>query len=151
MSFSSRRMRDSDWDSIRFFSPTEFKNPGAMGWEFLLWLDRVHAKASSLAPRTSAFHMVVSSSHRDPAYNARIGGARKSSHVDIPCDAVDIGGVYERYRDDMNWNKHRLKIQKAALMLGCMRVGIYPNGSLHLDRTEDRRPSGLWVRVNGHP
>ena len=151
MSFSKRTMRAEDWDSIRFFSRDEFKAPERMGYEFMLWLDRVHAKASSLAPETEVFQMIVSSSYRDPEYNRRVGGAKKSSHMDTPCDVVDIRGVYDRYADDPNWNKHRLKIMLAASMLGCRRIGIYTDGSLHIDRTESRRPMGLWVRVSGHP
>lgn len=151
MSFSSRPMNVQDWDEIRFFKPQEFKDPSHMGYEFMLWLDRVHAKASSLAPRLPTFVMSISSSYRDPAYNRKVGGAKNSSHTDQICDAVDITGVYETYEDDANWNKHRLKIILAAAMLGCRRIGLYENGSIHLDRTETRRPMGLWVRVNGHP
>ncbi len=151
MSFSSRTMHEADWDEIRFFAPSEFHNPEKMGYEFMLWLDRVHAKASSLSPRTQQFKMVVTSDYRSPEHNAAVGGAKHSSHMDVPCDVVDIGGIYEQYGDDANWNKHRLKIIKAAMMLGCTRIGIYTNGSLHIDRTEDKRPQGLWVRVNGHP
>lgn len=151
MSFSSRGMRTADWDMIRHFTPAEFKNPANMGYEFMLWLDRVWVKAHDLVPRVRKFRMVISSSYRDPIYNKRIGGAKNSSHTDIICDAVDIRGIYDTYPDDMNWNKHRLKIDLAAKMLGCRRVGVYPDGSLHLDRTEDRRPMGMWVRVSGHP
>ncbi len=149
--FSTRTMKTSDWDSVRHFGPGEFVRPEAMGYEFMLWLDRVWIKAHDLAPRVTKFEMIISSSHRDAAYNARIKGAKNSSHIDVPCDAVDVRGVYEKYGDDPNWNKHRLKIDLAAKMLGCRRVGIYTDGSLHLDRTEDRRPMGLWVRVSGHP
>lgn len=149
--FSSRAMEPADWDEIRFFKPEEFKAPERMGYEFMLWLDRVHAKASSLEPRLPEFVMNVSSSYRSPDYNRKVGGARNSSHTDLICDAVDIAGVYETYADDANWNKHRLKIILAAAMLGCRRIGLYENGSIHLDRTESRRPLGLWVRVNGHP
>ncbi len=152
MSFSSRTMDDRDWDEIRHFTPSEFKRPELMGYEYMLWLDRVWIKAHDLKPRVQLFQMIVSSSYRDPAHNARVGGAKKSSHMDKPCDATDISGIFNRYPDDANWNKHRLKIVKAAMMLGCTRIGSYPsNGSLHLDRTEDRRPSGLWVVVSGHP
>jgi uncharacterized protein YcbK (DUF882 family) len=145
-------MEEQDWDSIRHFAPGEFKHPELMGYEFMLWLDRVWIKAHDLAPRTMKFQMIISSSYRDPAYNKKVGGAKNSAHTDLICDCVDIQPVYDVYPDDMNWNKHRLKIEKAAMMLGCVRIGSYPNsGAIHLDRTEDRRPMGKWIRVSGHP
>ncbi len=141
--YSTRTMQTADWDEIHYFTAGEFNHPDKMGYEFMLWLDRVRASA--------ACEMKPSSDWRSPEHNASVGGAKKSSHIDIPCDVIDIGGVYEVYPEDMNWNRHRFKIIKAAMKLGCVRIGIYQDGSLHIDRTEDRRPSGLWVRVNGHP
>ncbi|MBA2704135.1 MAG: hypothetical protein H0U60_09815 [Blastocatellia bacterium] len=143
MSFSSRTMGEQDWDEIHYFVPGEFKFPDKMGYEFMLWLDRVRASAK--------VEMRITSDYRSPQHNAEVGGAKKSSHMDVPCNVIDIGGVYEYYPEDPNWNRHRFAIIRAAMKLGCVRIGIYQNGSLHLDRTEDRRPSGLWVRVNGHP
>lgn len=138
-SFSTRTMRPDDWSRIVHFGPAEFKYPNKMGLEFMAWLDRVREMAD--------VPMVITSSYRDPAHNASVGGAKDSAHVDVPCNAVDIG---ERQRpDDPNWNLSRFQIIAAAMRLGCMRVGTYADGSLHLDMTHGRRPSPRMWRVVG--
>lgn len=139
MPFSTRTMRSDDWQDIRHFPPSEFRYPGKMGYEFMRWLDQVREKAG--------VPMQVVSSYRERDRNADVGGAADSAHCDEPCNAVDIG---KRPRpDDKNWNRSRWKIITAAIELGCTRIGMYPSGSLHLDRTEDRRPSErVWVMVD---
>ena len=139
MTFSSRTMRIDDWKVLKNFSPSEFKQPDKMGYEFMLWLDRLRTEVG--------MPMVITSSYRSPAYNREVGGASDSAHTDTPCNAVDIG---ERPRDnDPNWNRTRFAIVSTALRLGCSRIGTYANGSLHLDRTEDSRPNERMWRVVG--
>jgi uncharacterized protein YcbK (DUF882 family) len=133
-------MRPDDWKRIKHFTPAEFKHPDKMGYEFITWLDRLRELAG--------VPMVITSSYRDPAYNNSIGGARDSAHTDVPCNAVDIG---ERPRpDDPNWNFTRWQIVTAALRLGCMRIGTYADGSLHIDRSETKRPAPRMWRVVGN-
>lgn len=137
MPFSTRTMTAADWAEVApEFTPSEFNAPEKMGYEFLSWLVQVRRKAG--------VPMHPSSDYRDPARNANAGGASKSAHMDTPCDAADFAG--EKPGAPMP-GKHRLAIVKAALELGCTRLGVYQNGSVHLDRTEDRRPSSLWVKV----
>jgi uncharacterized protein YcbK (DUF882 family) len=139
MSFSTRTMRPEDWKKLKWFRPSEFRDPGKMGYEFMLWLDRVREEAD--------VSMEITSSYRSPAYNAQVGGAQDSSHTDEPCDAADIGK--RPHPGDKHWNYARAKIVMAAIKLGCTRIGIYPGGSLHLDRTENERPAPrLWVAVD---
>lgn len=136
---STRTMRASDWAQIKHFRPSEFAAPSKMGYEFMLWLDKVRERA--------AVPMTVTSSYRSPSYNRGVGGAPDSAHTDVPCEAVDVG---ERPRpDDPNWNRTRFRIIKAAIELGCERIGTYANGSLHLDRSENRRPAERMWRVVG--
>jgi uncharacterized protein YcbK (DUF882 family) len=134
MSFSKRTMRPRDWDAIKNFKSSEFKYPALMGYEFMIWLDSVATDADVT--------MVVSSSHRPAAYNKSVGGAKNSAHVDVPCDAVDITpkSSFARFR-----------IVKAALEKGCKRIGLYKNGSIHLDMTHDRRPSHVLWNVVSNP
>lgn len=140
MSFSSRVMKDSDWEKLKFFKKTEFKAPEKMGYEFILWLEQVRAKAG--------VPMTITSSYRSPAYNADVGGATDSAHTDVPCNAIDVG--MRPRSDDPNWNYSRWQIIMAARDLGCKRIGSYENGSIHLDRTEDKRPAPrLWRVVRG--
>jgi hypothetical protein len=129
-------MRPEDWNEVLYFSASEFNHPERMGYEFVLWLDKVRAKA--------AVKMMLVSDARDEKDKI---GAKDSAHNDTPCDSVDIGKRPTEW--DKNWNRHRFKIITAALELGCRRIGIYPGGSLHLDRSEGRRPADvLWVMVD---
>lgn len=137
MAFSSRVMAAPDWRALQFFSPLEFIDALKMGYEFMVWLDGVRAAAD--------VPMIITSSWRSKDHNARVGGATDSAHVDVPCNAVDIG---ERPRpDDPSWNYTRYRIIKAALEHGCQRIGTYADGSLHLDMTHGRRPYPRMWRV----
>lgn len=138
MSFSSRTMTDADWASIQHFQPNEFVAPDKMGAEFMRWLDAVRAKAG--------VPMHITSSYRTPAHNLAVGGAQDSAHEDVPCNAADIGK--RPTSDDPHWNVARGKILRAAISLGCVRWGSYADGSLHLDRTENRRPAAAWIAVD---
>jgi uncharacterized protein YcbK (DUF882 family) len=139
MPYSTRTIRLADWTQIRHFTPAEFKAPDKMGYEFMLWLDRVRDKAG--------VSMTITSSYRSEEYNAQVGGAQDSAHSDVPCEAIDIGR--RPTMSDPNWNLARFKIITAALSMGCVRIGIYKNGSLHLDRTEEKRPAPrMWVAVD---
>lgn len=140
MSFSKRTMKPADWAECPHFPPSEFKNPEKMGYEFMVWLEKVRVKAN--------VPMTITSSYRSPAYNASVGGAKDSAHTDTPCNAVDIG--MRQRSDDPNWNFSRWQIVMAARDLGCNRIGSYANGSLHLDRTEEKRPAPrMWRVVSG--
>ncbi len=137
--FSSRCILPPDWPKIRYFTPREFRHPAFMGFEFVQWLDELRNKLG--------FPIVITSDHRTVKYNAEIGGAPDSAHCDVPCNAVDIG---ERPRaDDPNWNRSRFRIVETALEMGCSRIGMYANGSLHLDLCHDKRPSERLWRVVG--
>lgn len=139
MGFSSRTMRPADWTKIKRFKPTEFKYPDKMGYEFMLWFDKVAIDAD--------VPIIVTSSYRPPEYNRSVGGAKDSAHTDVPCNAVDIG---ERPREsDPNWNYSRFQIVASAIKAGCTRFGTYANGSLHLDMTHDKRPGKRMWRVVG--
>jgi len=139
MAFSSRTLSPAEWAALTHFSADEFQHPEKMGYEFMLWLDGVREQAG--------VPMHVSSSYRSRAYNLAVGGAADSAHVDEPCEAVDI--AKSPTAEDPNWNHARFCILRAALLGGCTRFGFYPNGSLHIDRTESVRPAErLWNAVD---
>src|SRR3990167_4075166 len=124
-------MLAADWAKLRHFRASEFQRPERMGFEFMQWLDELRAIA--------AVPIITTSSYRTPEHNRAVGGATNSAHSDTPCNAIDIG---ERPRpDDPNWNFSRWSILTAAIKLGCQRIGMYANGSLHLDRSEGKRPA----------
>lgn len=140
MTFSTRTMADADWAEVKHFQRAEFLHPERMGYEFVRWLDALREKAG--------VPMTITSSHRTPAHNARVGGATDSAHCDVPCEAVDLG--MRPRPDDPNWNYTRFRIIATAIEMGCQRIGTYANGSLHLDRTEGRRPAPrMWRVVKG--
>ena len=132
MTFSTRAMTDRDWEEIEYFHPSEFRAPKRMGFEFMQWLNRVRTRAGVA--------MAITSSWRSKKQNTTAGGVTDSAHMDEPlCEAVDI---------DPGNNEGRFRIVKAAMDEGCTRIGIYKNGSLHLDRTEEVRPAPrLWTVV----
>lgn len=139
MKYSTRTMTDKDWAASTYFKPSEFKEPNRMGFEFIMWLNKVRGLAG--------VPMTITSSYRTPAYNKSVGGAQDSAHEDVPCNAVDIGK--RPTASDPNWNTARFYIMDAALKLGCRRFGTYTNGSLHLDRTESTRPAPrIWIQVD---
>jgi uncharacterized protein YcbK (DUF882 family) len=135
MAFSSRTMRPADWDELRYFKASEFKEPAKMGYEFMRWLDRVRGMAG--------VPVRITSSYRSPEYNRSVGGATDSAHSDVPCNAVDIG----LSRHPLGENFARFRLMAAALSLGCQRIGSYADGSLHFDRSEDKRPAPRIWRV----
>lgn len=136
-------MTDADWNSgvVKHFTRDEFHHPDVMGYEFMLWLDKVREDAG--------VPMHVTSDHRTPEHNIDVGGAEDSAHLDIPCDAVDIG--MHPTDHDPHWNYARFKIVEAAMKNGCARIGTYANGSLHLDRTELARPAPRMWRAVDNP
>lgn len=125
-------MEPDDWAGLTHFEASEFSEPSAMGMEFMIWLDVVREEAG--------VPFKVTSSYRTHAHNAAVGGAMDSAHCDIPCQAVDL----------MPASSHdRFRILLAAINKGGVRIGLYPNGSVHLDRTEDTRPAEvIWVTVS---
>ena len=129
--FSDHVMADADWANLTHFDKSEFAEPSAMGLNFLHWLDGVREAAGV------PFH--ITSSYRTHAHNVAVGGAADSAHCDLPCNAVDLMPAN---------GEERFKIIDAALAAGCQRIGLYANGSIHLDRTEDKRPApAIWTVV----
>lgn len=130
--FSTRTMGKDDWAGLKRLKAFQFRAPDKMGYEFIVWLDGVLDETN--------LGFTITSSYRDPGHNAAVGGATQSAHMDVPCEAADIvmalGG------------KGRMRLIIKALAAGCRRIGVYDNGSVHLDRTEDRRPADvLWTKV----
>lgn len=126
-------MRPEDWAKVHpFFQPHEFDHPERMGYEFMLWITEVRKELGmTLTP---------SSDGRSIVHNADVGGAKRSAHLDPILNVLDFSG------HNMTGIK-RLQLFAIAYQHGCRRFGIYANGSVHLDRTEDVRPEACWVKV----
>lgn len=137
--FSDRTMKKEDWKKLRYFHPLEFDFPDRMGYQFMLWLDEVRDLAG--------VPFIISSDGRTKAHNKSVGGAKDSAHTDTIVEAVDIAP--NPTPDDPNWNHARYLIVKAAMEKDCTRLGVYAGGSIHLDRTEGKRPGErIWIQVD---
>lgn len=133
MSYSSRTMRTADWNDLRHFTRDEFRYPDAMGYEFLLWLDKLRGAVG--------FPLRISSDHRPPPRNRAVGGSPTSAHMDVPCNAVDISA-------GSLTSQRRFRLVQVAMSLGCQRIGIYPEGHVHLDLGHATRPApAIWTSV----
>lgn len=123
------------WREIApWFVPAEFRHPEAMDAAFLRRLARARQRARV------PFRMV--SDHRPPEHNARVGGARHSAHLEIPCRAADLHVAN---------NEERFRVVAALLAEGFERIGIYParpdgSGSVHVDASETHPAPRLWTR-----
>lgn len=128
---STRTMRAEDWTLLRHFTAAEFKRPEKMGYQYMLALDALAEQAG--------VPLRVSSDSRSPERNKAVGGAKDSAHCDDICEATDLAPKN---------NAERFEIIRAAILNGWTRIGIYKDGSLHVDGTDGRRPARrLWVIV----
>lgn len=140
MNFSTRAITPGDWRNMNHFTERDFLNPAFMGFEFVRWLD--------LLRTVCGFPFRITSSYRTPEHNKAVGGAPDSAHCDIPCNAVDIGETPRP--EDPNWNHSRYLIVNHALAMECSRIGLYADGSIHLDKTQYQRPSERIWRIVGN-
>lgn len=124
-------MTAAEWATIHHFTPSEFAEPEAMRLDFMLKLDRTRERAG--------VPFVITSSARTPEHNAEVHGAKRSAHMERPCGAADIlpRNSYDCY-----------KILQAAFAEDWPRVGVYENGSLHLDISTDLPQGVVWTKVD---
>jgi len=119
-----------DWTHVRHFSMDEFAEPDKLRWDMLRMLDNLRENCG--------FPMYVTSSYRDPAHNAAVGGVSDSSH----CLAPD--GLYSGVDISITDGARMFKAVKGALALGFNRIGVYPK-HVHLD-IEGRLPQNvIWT------
>lgn len=74
----------------------------------------------------------VTSGHRCPAYNKKVGSEPTSSHVKgLAADLVAEGGT------------ERVELLHCIMVSGARRVGVYPN-FFHVD-VDTSKPDAIWV------
>lgn len=104
-------------DNLKYFKPSEF----TMGGENVFdKMDRPFLRKLDMLRHNTGVPMIITSSYRSPEYNAKIGGAPASKHLEgIAVDVSCTNG------------KDRLKIVEEAIDLG-FTVGV---GStfIHID------------------
>lgn len=115
-------------------TPAEFHHPHCMDAAFLRRLAR--------ARRRSGVPFRIVSGHRPPEHNGRVGGAKRSAHMEVPCRAVDLCVAD---------NRERFLVVESLLAAGFRRVGIYPaaedgSGSIHVDASEINPAPRIWTR-----
>jgi uncharacterized protein YcbK (DUF882 family) len=122
-----------DWTKIHYFKPDEFERPELLRWEMLKALEDLREAVG--------FPLTITSSYRDPAHNAAVGGVQDSAHLPDPTDGkysgVDIatagiGGV-------------SLFFLLREVMHRFVRVGIYPS-HIHLDCENRLTQQCAWVQ-----
>jgi len=123
------RLRNMD---IKHFNFSEFDSPDDIGsgnnmcLSFLSKLDD--------ARELAGIPFKINSGYRTPKHNAKVGGVKGSSHMNIPCNAADI---------QVLGSKERLLIISAAIKVGINRIGIGKN-FLHLDTDKQKSQDIIW-------
>jgi len=92
-------------------------------------LDGLSSSARSMVDRilstTDLGDLDVTSAHRNPFLNAKVGGAKGSQHIQGNAIDINVSGL----NDDQ-----KQQLLKSAIAAGAKGVGIYPSGNaIHLD------------------
>ena len=117
---------------IKYFDLSEFDSPDDtdsgdnMDINFVRKLDE--------AREIAGIPFKVNSGYRTPFHNTMVGGVESSSHMNIPCCAVDIKA------DD---SRTRFLIISAAIQVGINRIGIGEN-FIHLDADITKSQDVTW-------
>lgn len=86
--------------------------------------------------------LTVTSGYRDPAYNKKVGGAKKSQHM--LGNAVDISGAEFT-------NEERKQLVAIASSVGINGIGVYNDKSLHFDARSYKAAWGSGFTYAGIP
>jgi len=117
---------------IKYFDLSEFDSPDYtdsgdnMDINFVRKLDE--------AREIAGIPFKVNSGYRTPFHNTMVGGVESSSHMNIPCCAVDIKAEDSRTR---------FLIISAAIQVGINRIGIGKN-FIHLDADITKSQDVTW-------
>ena len=118
--------------AIKYFDLSEFDSPDDtdsgdnMDIHFVRKLDE--------AREIAGIPFKVNSGYRTPFHNTKVGGVKDSSHIKIPCCAVDIKAEDSRTR---------FLIISAAIQVGINRIGI-GNNFIHLDADKTKSQDVTW-------
>ena len=118
--------------TIKYFDLSEFNSPDDndsgdnMDIQFVRRLDE--------AREIAGIPFKVNSGYRTHFHNTKVGGVKDSSHIKIPCCAVDIKAEDSRTR---------FLIISAAIQVGINRIGIGEN-FIHLDADKTKSQDVSW-------
>tara|TARA_R110000751_G_scaffold1024_1_gene4179 strand:+ start:1845 stop:2294 length:450 start_codon:yes stop_codon:yes gene_type:complete len=117
---------------IKHFTLAEFDSPDDIGsgdnmcLEFLSKLDE--------AREIAGIPFKVNSGYRTPSHNIKINGVKHSSHMNIPCNAVDV---------HVEGSRERFLIISSAIKVGINRIGVGKN-FIHLDTDTNKSQDVAW-------
>ena len=117
---------------IKYFNLSEFDSPDEMNsgnnmdLDFLRKLDE--------AREIAGIPFKVNSGYRSVSHNKKVGGVSDSSHIKIPCCAVDI---------NIKGSRDRFLVMSAAIKVGINRIGIGKN-FIHLDTDKQKSQDIIW-------
>ena len=117
---------------IKYFNLSEFDSPDDIGSGENMDINFV--RKLDEAREIAGIPFKVNSGYRTPFHNTMVGGVKSSSHMNIPCNAVDI-----RVED----SNDRFLIMSAAIKVGINRIGIGKN-FLHLDTDKTKSQYVTW-------
>ena len=118
--------------NIKYFNLSEFDCPSDSGSGDNMCLSFI--KKLDDAREIAGIPFKINSGYRSINQITKVGGVKSSSHMNIPCNAVDIhiGSSSERY-----------KIMSAAIKVGINRIGIGKN-FIHLDTDKKKSQELVW-------
>tara|TARA_R110000823_G_scaffold17068_5_gene54312 strand:+ start:525 stop:944 length:420 start_codon:yes stop_codon:yes gene_type:complete len=136
MAITLHDFRNSDlsrnYPALKHFKSDEFDSPDDIGSgtnmcpKFLIKLDAARELAN--------IPFKINSGYRTPAHNKKVGGVKSSSHMNIPCNAVDIS---------VKDSKSRFIIIQSLLAQGIKRIGI-GRGFIHIDTDCNKVQNLIW-------
>jgi zinc D-Ala-D-Ala carboxypeptidase len=117
---------------VKYFNKSEFDSPDDEGSGenmdngFLIRLDT--------AREFAGIPFKITSGYRTLYHNKQVGGAKNSSHTNIPCNACDIA---------VTDSSARYKIVDGLLKAGFVRIGIGKN-FIHCDTDTNKSQNVIW-------
>ena len=118
--------------TIKYFNLSEFDSPDEVGSGDNMDIDFV--RKLDEAREMAGIPFKVNSGYRTPNHNTKVGGVKDSSHIKIPCCAVDI---------EAKDGKTRFLIISSAIKVGINRIGIGKN-FIHLDSDKTKSQDVIW-------
>lgn len=117
---------------IKYFNLSEFDSPDDIGSGENMDINFV--RKLDEAREIAGIPFKVNSGYRTPFHNTMVNGVKSSSHMNIPCNAVDIR---------VESSSDRFLIISAAIQVGINRIGIGKN-FVHLDADKTKSQDVTW-------
>lgn len=125
------------WSQIQYFKPREFVRPELLRDRMAYMLDELRSEFN--AP------IYITSSLRDPADNARVGGVKNSAHRQDPTDGMYSGIDFStNNRGEDIGARDKYVLTALIFKVGFPRVGIYDD-HFHVDIETRLDQDVMWL------